>query len=70
MKLPWTKPPKVRELEQEAEQMRHAIEATQPIVEEAVRRTNDSYIAVERETRQARSLISDLKKGWNGDGRC
>lgn len=68
MKLPWTKPPKVRELEREAEQMRHAIEATKPIVEEAVKRTNDSFVAVETETRRARSLISDLKKGWNG--RC
>lgn len=66
MKLPWVKPAKIRELEQEAEQMRHAIEATQPILDEAVKRTNDTYIAVEAETRQAAALIRNLKKGWNG----
>lgn len=68
MRLPWAKPKKVLDLEAEAHELQRGIEATQPILDEAVKRTNDTYIAVEAETRQAAALIRNLKKGWNG--RC
>jgi hypothetical protein len=51
----------------EIEENRREIEATKPIVDEAVRRTNERYVARERETRRAQlevALIRDLEGAW------
>ena len=63
-------------LRREIEQDRREIEAdkreiaeTKPIVEEAIRRTNARYIAVEEERRRiSDALIRDLTEGWTGHG--
>jgi hypothetical protein len=68
MRFPWSK--RLRAVQEEAEEAKRSIEATKPILDEAVRRTNDSYIAVETETRRVRlelALIHDLDGGWNGN---
>lgn len=60
-------PQKLRALIRDAEETKRSIEATQPILDEAVKRTNNSYIAVEEETRVAAALIRDLDDGWYGN---
>lgn len=55
----------------EIEADKREIAETKPIVEEAVRRTNQSFIDVERATRRASlevALLRDLNEGWNGHG--
>lgn len=70
MRFPWSRkrqPEVVKAVQQEAEEAKRSIEVTKPIVEEAVKRTNDSFVAVEEETRQAAielALLKDLHRGW------
>lgn len=63
---------KLRELESlksDVAETERSIEATEPIVREAVRRTNDSFVRVEDETERAHvevQLMRDLAEGWEG----
>jgi hypothetical protein len=81
MRWPWSRSRPVdrlnalrREIEQhrrEIEQDRREINETKPLVEEAIRRTNDRYIAVEEARRRTLiecALIRDLTEGWKGHG--
>lgn len=53
----------------EIEADRREIAETKPIVEEAIRRTNARYTAVEEERRRiSEALIRDLTEGWTGHG--
>lgn len=71
MKFPWSKSPEILELQKENEEMKRAIEANQPVVDEAVRRTDNHFIQAEEMTRDiARripaetALLRDLEEGW------
>lgn len=76
MKFPWFRSSvhvdkRIAEVQEEIGAIKRDSESIQPMVEEATRRTNESYIAVERVTRAARrkmavgcALITDLEEGW------
>ncbi len=71
MRFPWTKSPEILELQKENEEMKRAIEANQPVVDEAVRRTDNHFIAAEAMTRdiarrmpEENALLRDLEEGW------
>ena len=71
MRFPWTKSPEILELQKENEEMKRAIEANQPVVDEAVRRTDNKFIAAEEMTRdiarrmpEENALLRDLEEGW------
>jgi hypothetical protein len=54
-------------MRREIEETVKNIEATQPIVDAAIRRTDEKFIEVEEKTRRARldlALIQDLEIGW------
>ena len=75
MRFPWLKrkapPPQIVELQAEIDEAGRSIESLKPVVEEAIRRTNESYIAVEQKTERAKRRVSieyafirDLEEGW------
>ncbi len=70
MRFPWStrhEPEQVREMKREAEEAKRSIVETEPIVREAVKRTNDTFVAVEEQTRRASievALLRDLHDGW------
>lgn len=69
MRFPWSHAPESEELirlRRENAEMDRAITETQPLVDEATRRTNDSFIAVEKRTRELQDdlLLRDLEEGW------
>jgi hypothetical protein len=60
---PWKwRHPKVRAMLQEAHEAKKSVEATQPLVDEAMRRTKFALLAVEEEKQRAVSDITLLRQ--------